>query len=162
MRSSVPCAGSTDTRNCGMGCIRPLRMLLSNWPRGLKSMRSTLVLWSGYSNCSAMCSESCPTGLGIPDHGTPATVMRMANPPDGLPRVVAHLIYADVDAAVEWLCRVFGFEERVFARHLGEDGRIGRTQLQVEDSVITVGQPSIHGASPREGVSSMLYVYVGD
>ena len=65
--------------------------------------------------------------------------MRMANPPDGLPRVVAHLIYADVDAAVEWLYRVFGFEERVFARHLGEDGRIGRTQLQVEDSVITVG-----------------------
>ncbi len=89
--------------------------------------------------------------------------MQMTNlsaPPAGLPRIVPHLIYEDVATAVDWLCRTFGFVERTFARHLLDDGQIGRTQLQVGDSVITVGPPSIHADSPRRGVSSMLYVYV--
>jgi uncharacterized glyoxalase superfamily protein PhnB len=85
-----------------------------------------------------------------------------SDPPAGLPRIVAHLIYEDVAAAVAWLTGAFGFEERAFARHTLEDGSIGRTQLQVLDSVITVGAPSVHGDSPRRGVSSMLYVYVPD
>jgi len=84
------------------------------------------------------------------------------NPPTGFPRIVAHLIYDDVAAAVAWLSRVFGFSEREWARHVGADGRVGRTQLQVFDSVITVGPPSVHGESPRRGVSSMLLVYVDE
>jgi uncharacterized glyoxalase superfamily protein PhnB len=28
--------------------------------------------------------------------------------------------------------------------------------------VITLGEPSVHAGSPRDGVSSMLYVYVAD
>ena|SRR5690242_3799697 len=83
------------------------------------------------------------------------------NPPAGWPRIVAHLIYEDLDHAVSWLCQAFGFEERAWARHL-TDGRLSRTQLQVFDSVITLGWPSVHGQSPRQGVSSMLYVYVDD
>jgi uncharacterized glyoxalase superfamily protein PhnB len=79
-----------------------------------------------------------------------------------LPRILPHLIYDDVGAAVDWLTRVFGFSERTFVRHTLPDGRIGRTQMQVEDSVITLGLPSVHGESPRRGVSSMLYVYVDD
>ena len=79
-----------------------------------------------------------------------------------LPRILPHLIYDDVGAAVEWLARTFAFRERTFARHTMPDGRIGRTQMQVEDSVITLGLPSVHGDSPRRGVSSMLYVYVDD
>ena len=34
--------------------------------------------------------------------------------------------------------------------------------MDVVDSVITLGPPSQHGGSPRDGVSSMLYVYVDD
>jgi hypothetical protein len=34
--------------------------------------------------------------------------------------------------------------------------------MEVADSLFTMGQPSIHGDSPRRGVSSMLYVYVDD
>jgi uncharacterized glyoxalase superfamily protein PhnB len=86
----------------------------------------------------------------------------MANPPAGSPRILAHLIYDDVGAAVEWLTRAFEFRERVVARHTLPDGTVGRTQLEVEDSLITLGLPSIHGESPRHGVSSMLYVYVDD
>jgi hypothetical protein len=37
---------------------------------------------------------------------------------------------------------------------------IGRTQMAVKDGVITLGLPSVHGESPRHGVSAMLYVYV--
>ncbi len=84
------------------------------------------------------------------------------NPPDGFPRIVPHLIYDDVGAAVTWLCRVFGFSERTWARHLHADGTVGRTQLQVYDSVMTVGPPSVHGQSPSGGVSSMLLVYIDD
>src|SRR4051794_19503536 len=82
------------------------------------------------------------------------------NPPTGFPRIVAHLIYDDVGAAVAWLTGVFGFSERTWARHVHSDGTVGRTQMQVLDSVITLGQPSVHGDSPRHGVSSMLYVYI--
>jgi PhnB protein len=81
-------------------------------------------------------------------------------PPSGLPRVLPHLVYDDVDAAVTWLADAFGFSERTQYRHSEPDGSTSRTQLDVVDSVITVGRPSVHGASPATGVSSMLYVYV--
>jgi uncharacterized glyoxalase superfamily protein PhnB len=87
---------------------------------------------------------------------------RVANPPTGMPRVLAHLVYDEPGAAVDWLTRVFGFRERVFVRHTDASGRMTRTQLDVVDSVITVGEPSVHGGSPAHGVSSMLYVYVDD
>jgi len=79
-----------------------------------------------------------------------------------MPRIVAHLIYDDVGAAIDWLTRAFGFQERVRMRHTGQHGAIGRTQMEIADSVITIGEPSVHGDSPRRGVSSMLYVYVDD
>jgi uncharacterized glyoxalase superfamily protein PhnB len=86
----------------------------------------------------------------------------VANPPEGIPRILPHLIYDDVATAVAVLTRQFGFEERVGMRHTGPDGTVERTQMQVADSVITLGRPSAHGDSPRRGVSSMLYVYVDD
>src|SRR5262249_14878134 len=47
-------------------------------------------------------------------------------------------------------------------RHSDADGTVSRAQMNVGDSVITLGEPGPHGASPRQGVSSMLYVYVDD
>jgi uncharacterized glyoxalase superfamily protein PhnB len=84
------------------------------------------------------------------------------NPPAGFPRILAHLIYDDVDAAIAWLTQVFGFHERTAAHHEEGDGRTGRAQMHVQDSLITIGRPSVHGDSPQRGVSSMLYVYVDD
>lgn len=89
-------------------------------------------------------------------------VPAVTSPPAGFPRILPHLIYDDVGAAVDMLTTTFGFQERTSARHTAADGTIGRTQMQVADSVITLGQPSIHGDSPLRGVSSMLYIYVDD
>jgi len=84
----------------------------------------------------------------------------VANPPKGWPRIVPHLIYDDPCVAVEWLTRVFGFQERRTARHTSSDGRIERSQMEVGDSLVTLGLPSVHGGSPGRDVSTMLYVYV--
>ncbi len=84
------------------------------------------------------------------------------NPPAGFPRILPHLIYDDVDAAIAWLTEVFGFQERTAAHHTDADGKTGRAQMKVLGSLITIGRPSVHGDSPRRGVSSMLYVYVDD
>ena len=86
----------------------------------------------------------------------------VANPPDGLPRILPHVIYDDVGAAIAMLETLFGFRERAWARHTEPDGTVSRSQMQLADGVITLGLPSIHGDSPRRGVSSMLYVYVDD
>jgi uncharacterized glyoxalase superfamily protein PhnB len=75
---------------------------------------------------------------------------------------VPHLIYDDVGAAIAWLTAVFGFRERTGVRHTAPDGKISRTQMELADGLITIGEPSIHGGSPRDGVSSLLYVYVDD
>lgn len=86
----------------------------------------------------------------------------VANPPKGSPRIRPHLIYDDPRAAIEWLTRVFGFREREAARHTSPEGVIGRTQMEVVDSLITLGLPSVHGGSPGREVSTMLYVYIDE
>ncbi len=97
---------------------------------------------------------------GRPEYGTIGSVV--TDPPPGFPRVLPHLIYEDVDAAVVWLTEVFGFRERMAAHHEEADGTTGRAQIEIAESLITVGRPSLHGESPRRGVSSMLYVFVDD
>ena len=77
-----------------------------------------------------------------------------------MPRILPHVIYDDVGAAIEWLTRVFGFRERTWVRHTAADGVIAGTQVDVMDAVITFGQPSVHGGSPRSGVSMTLYVSI--
>ncbi len=84
----------------------------------------------------------------------------VANPPKGLPRIVPHLIYDDPGVAIEWLTRVFGFRERRAARHTSSDGIVERSQMEVSDSLVTLGLPSVHGGRPGRDVSTMLYVYV--
>jgi len=86
----------------------------------------------------------------------------VTNPPRGFPRILPHLVYDDVAGAIDWLTTTVGFRERTAIRHVLPDGTIGRTQMEFLDSLITIGQPSVHGGSPRDGVSSMLYVYVDD
>jgi uncharacterized glyoxalase superfamily protein PhnB len=70
----------------------------------------------------------------------------VANPPVDMPRILPHLIYDDVGAAIEFLTNAFGFRERTWARHMAPDGVIGRTQMAVKDSVI--------GPSPNTSAAS--------
>lgn len=51
--------------------------------------------------------------------------------------IIPTLRYDDAAAAIDWLCRAFGFE-----RHLvvpGEDGRIAHAQLTLGDGMIMLG-----------------------
>jgi uncharacterized glyoxalase superfamily protein PhnB len=91
-----------------------------------------------------------------------ATERAAADRPAGWPRIVPHLIYDDPGSAVDWLTQAFAFRERTARRHTSADGTLERAQMDVGDSIVTLGLPSIHGESPRRGVSSMLYVYVDD
>jgi uncharacterized glyoxalase superfamily protein PhnB len=83
----------------------------------------------------------------------------VANPPKDAPRIRPHLIYDDPGAAIEWLASAFNFRLRAVV-HRSPDGSVQRAQIEIEDSLITIGTPSVHGQSPRHGVSSMLYIYV--
>ena len=49
-------------------------------------------------------------------------------------RIIPYLVYADAPAAIEFLCRAFGFRE-LLSMPL-EDGRIGHAELAHSDNVI--------------------------
>jgi PhnB protein len=86
------------------------------------------------------------------------------NPPEGYQRVVPQLGYADAPAAIDFLCRAFGFSERF--RMPMPDGTIGHAELACGDNVIMLASlwREAGHASPRElgGVHGQLMVYVDD
>lgn len=75
--------------------------------------------------------------------------------PAGWPRISSALFYDDAAAAIDFLCRAFGFEVRL--RIEGEGGRIEHSELEYGDGLIMVGQAGgrsdraqpLPGASPR-------------
>ena len=62
----------------------------------------------------------------------------MKAPPPGWPRISAALFYDDPAAAIDWLCRAFGFEVRFKVE--GEQGRIEHSELVFGDGLIMVGE----------------------
>ncbi len=52
--------------------------------------------------------------------------------------IVPSLIYRDLGQAIDWLCDVFGFTERL--RITGPDGTVGHAQLAVGEGGILLGQ----------------------
>jgi len=68
------------------------------------------------------------------------------------PNIFPALHYRDPDAALEWLKRAFGFEEKAVYR--GDDGRIQHAELRLGDGLImfggipATGAPSTNGAQP--------------
>jgi uncharacterized glyoxalase superfamily protein PhnB len=61
----------------------------------------------------------------------------MKNPPQGWPRISSAIFYDDAAAAIDWLCRVFGFEVRLKVE--GEGGRVEHSELTYGDGLIMVG-----------------------
>jgi PhnB protein len=84
------------------------------------------------------------------------------NPPPGRPRVTPYLFYEDAGAALDWLSRAFGFQERV--RMPGDDGSVMHGEMAVADGRIMLGRPGGDYVGPgREGrVHQLQYVYVDD
>jgi PhnB protein len=79
-------------------------------------------------------------------------------------RVIPYLFYADAAAAIEFLTKAFGFEERV--RMPGPDGRIMHAEVGYQDNVVMLATAAeeVGTASPRElpGRNAMVLCYVDD
>ena len=79
-------------------------------------------------------------------------------------RIVPYLTYADAPAAIDWLCRVFGFEE-VRRMEMG-DGRIGNAALSFCGELVMLSSvfEEAGNASPRDlpGLNQSITVYVDD
>jgi uncharacterized glyoxalase superfamily protein PhnB len=74
--------------------------------------------------------------------------------------VVPILVYEDAERAVEWLCRVFGFQERLRAER---DGVVTHAQLIVGDGAIILGRRGGEFCPPRRGeVNQYVHVTVDD
>jgi len=69
----------------------------------------------------------------------------MNKPPQGWPRISSALFYDDAAAAIDWLCRAFGFEVQLKVE--GEGGRIEHSELIFGEGMIMVG--SVGGKSDR-------------
>jgi len=61
-------------------------------------------------------------------------------PKDTKATVIPCLRYRDAPAAIEWLCRVFGFEEQLVVPN--EDGTIAHAQLSFGNGMIMLGSAS--------------------
>lgn len=79
-------------------------------------------------------------------HTTPA--------PKDWPRLSSAVFYVEGAAAIEWLCRAFGFEVRLKIE--GEGGRIDHSELTFGEALLMVGstdgggRPKQHVKSPRQ------------
>lgn len=67
--------------------------------------------------------------------------------PDKDPQIIPMLSYEDGVAAMDWLCRVFGFSER--ARMLDDNGVLIHGEITLGDGVIMLASPTPDYQSPR-------------
>ncbi|MEQ1760789.1 MAG: VOC family protein [Vicinamibacterales bacterium] len=74
------------------------------------------------------------------------------------------LAYDDAAAAIDWLCRVFGFTRRLVVP--GPDGTVMHSELSLGSGVVMVSSPKadIGHMSPRQsnGATANVSVYVAD
>ncbi len=86
------------------------------------------------------------------------------NPPEGCQRLIPYLTYADAPAAIEFLCKAFGFAEKM--RFPMPDGKIGHAELSLDDNVVFLASvyEELGFQSPRDlgAVTSQTMVYVDD
>ena len=79
------------------------------------------------------------------------------------PQVVPYLLYADADAAMDWLIKVFGFTER--ARDARDDGTVRHAELLTGDGgVIMLGSPGpgFRGPAKLGEVTQLVCVAITD
>ena len=85
------------------------------------------------------------------------------NPPNGMQRIIPYLSYADAPAAIDFLCKAFGFEERF--RYPMPDGRVGHAELGYRDNVVMLASAyEGFGESPLRlpAVHGQVYCFVED
>ncbi len=92
----------------------------------------------------------------------------MKAPPQGWPRMSASAFYEDPKAAIDWLCRVFGFKVRIKVE--SESGELQHCELTFEEAVVMLGATG--GKAPYQqlfrspisagGVTQALAFYIDD
>lgn len=87
--------------------------------------------------------------------------------PPGWPRISSALYYDDPRAAIDWLCKAFGFEVRILVE--GENGVVEHSELEYGDGLIMVARPKPEKfpqtRSPAQvggGNTQNLMLYVDD
>ena len=72
----------------------------------------------------------------------------MKPPPKDWPRISSALFYDDASAAIDWLCKAFGFVVRL--RVDGEDGSVVHSELEFGEGLVMVGSKNAdkHHQSP--------------
>ena len=74
--------------------------------------------------------------------------------------VVPILVYEDVGQAIQWLCRTFGFVERL---RFERDGVVGHAQLAVAEGAIMLGREGGPYRAPHgNDVAAYVHVTVDD
>ena len=95
-----------------------------------------------------------------------AQIQSAAAPAAATPGVIPQLAYRDIEAALGWLARAFGFREREDGRFVGPDGRVGHAEMDLGNGgFFMMGSHGGHGlGSPARigGASQMLCVFVND
>jgi uncharacterized glyoxalase superfamily protein PhnB len=80
--------------------------------------------------------------------------------------IIPALRYRDAAAAIDWLCKAFGFREKMVVR--APDGRIAHAELTLGDGMVMLGDAKTEFgalvAPPRMGepVTQAIYVVVAD
>ncbi len=85
--------------------------------------------------------------------------------PTGWPRISSALFYDDPAAAIDWLCKAFGFRIRIKVE--GEGGKIEHSELKLGEGLIMVSDAAKRPrcASPRSignANTQSLMAYVDD
>jgi uncharacterized glyoxalase superfamily protein PhnB len=87
--------------------------------------------------------------------------------PPGWPRIAPSLYYAEPRAAIDWLCKAFGFELRLLVE--GDGGSVEHSELSFGDGLIMVSGTKPDKFSYRKAPSEVdgantqsLMVYVDD
>jgi uncharacterized glyoxalase superfamily protein PhnB len=83
------------------------------------------------------------------------------NPPRGMSRITPYLLYEDATAAVDWLTRAFGFEEKV---RFEDEGAVTHAELWLEGGVVYLGRPGGHYRCAKSlgQATQQVHVYVDD
>ena len=86
----------------------------------------------------------------------------VANPPENTPTIAPYLLYEDLDAAIEFLVRAFGFTEAF--RMPGPDGSALHAELRLGDGLVMMGRPGGEYRNPSHlgGATQLVHVYVDD
>jgi PhnB protein len=72
--------------------------------------------------------------------------------------ITPYLLYADVDAAIDFLSRAFGFEERL--RYSGPEGYVSHAEMSFGDGAVFLGDPGDDYRNPKELGAETVVMHV--